>query len=221
MIKLSPRLQQIATMIKPCKHLIDVGCDHGYLSVFLVLNHLVDHVLNVDVNPEPLASASRHAHQYQVQDKIECKLNDGLKHLELDFHPNYITISGMGGYLISKILEQSSVTPDYYLLQPNNNVEKLRVWLFDHGYQIIQERVVFDNHIGYVILQAQPESHPITYDDADIYLGPCLKHQHHQPEVIQYFQFKYHQLSKIPSQFMTPDKTISFNLIKEFLDDQD
>ncbi len=216
-IKLSPRLQKIADLIKPCDHLLDVGCDHGYLSIFLVLNQQAKHVLNLDINQEPLQSAKNNAIAYQVDQLIDCQLNNGLANLELDYVPDYVTISGMGGVLISLILEHSSICPHQYVLQPNNNVEKLRQWLFENQYQIVNEEIVFDHQIGYCILQVIKTDHPVCYDLTDLYIGPSLRFKSHESQVIKYYQQKYHQLSKIPANFINPEKANFLTTVKEFL----
>ena len=40
-IQLSKRLSAIGEMVTEGNRLVDVGCDHGYLPVYLVMNHRI------------------------------------------------------------------------------------------------------------------------------------------------------------------------------------
>lgn len=216
-IKISSRLQTIADMIKPCAHLVDVGCDHGYLSIYLVLNKIVNHVLNIDVNKEPLESALKNSIFYNVQHNIDCYLNNGLQNIKLNFQPDYITISGMGGVLISNIIKNSSIFPKKYIVQPNNNISKLRQWFFENNYNILDEKIVFDNEIGYIVIEVEKQDNNVVYNDQDLFIGPIIKQKQLDKNTMLYFKEKLKKLSKIPMEFISETKKRQLNTIKEFL----
>ena len=56
-VQLSRRLKAIADMVTEGNRLVDVGCDHGYLPVYLMLNHKIPGAIATDVGKGPLARA--------------------------------------------------------------------------------------------------------------------------------------------------------------------
>lgn len=216
-INLSKRLQKISDLIQPCKYLIDVGCDHGYLIIYLLLNNKIEHGINIDINKKPLQSAYQNSKNYNLLDKIDFINNNGLKNLNIKHEINYVTISGMGGYLISNIINECQLNVDKFVLQPNNNIPMLREWLFNNKFLILNEIVVFDNEIYYIIIETKKTNKTITFNKEDVYIGPILKKQTKNIDTIRYYENKLSTLLKIPSKYIENDKMIELNIIKEFL----
>ena len=77
-MQLSLRLAAISKMVHGGNRLVDVGCDHGYLPVYLVLNKKIPSAIAMDVRKGPLLRAKEHVQQYGVSDYIELRLSDGL-----------------------------------------------------------------------------------------------------------------------------------------------
>ena len=73
MIELSRRLQAVADLVTPGSRLADVGCDHGYLSIYLVQSKKVPHSIAMDVNRGPLLRAQEHICQYGLEEYIETR----------------------------------------------------------------------------------------------------------------------------------------------------
>ena len=64
-MQLSERLTAIAAdMVTEGNRLVDVGCDHGYLPVYLMLQHKIPRAIATDVGKGPLARAQEHIAQY-------------------------------------------------------------------------------------------------------------------------------------------------------------
>ena len=78
-VQLSRRLKAIADMVTEGNRLVDVGCDHGYLPVYLMLNHKIPGAIATDVGKGPLARAQEHIAQYGMSKYIEARLCDGLQ----------------------------------------------------------------------------------------------------------------------------------------------
>ncbi len=135
--------------------LIDVGTDHGYLLCELH-NIGFDRLLGIEVNQGPLKNAQKTINKNNMQDTTVLRLSDGLKKVSYEESQTYenIVIAGMGGNLISKIIEQDidKFQNINIILQPNNNEPKLRRFLFENGFEIILEKIIEDNQKYYYII---------------------------------------------------------------------
>ena len=49
-VELSERMQSVARLVTKTGTAADVGCDHGYVAIWLVQNHVCDRVIAMDVN---------------------------------------------------------------------------------------------------------------------------------------------------------------------------
>ena len=152
-LRLQPRLQAIAALVPADARLADVGTDHGYLPVHLLLDGRIAFAVASDINEAPLLHARRTAEEYGVSDRISFRLCaglDGVRRSEADT----VVIAGMGGETILGILESAGW--DWrgvmLLLQPMTKAELLRRRLPEHGLRIDAERLVRDKGTIYAIL---------------------------------------------------------------------
>ena len=84
-IPLSNRLLACCGLIKPGDRVADVGCDHGYLGIYLLKQGIASSVIASDVNQGPLQAALRNAHKFGVQENISFYLSDGVRNIPRDF----------------------------------------------------------------------------------------------------------------------------------------
>ena len=78
-LELSPRLGAIAGLVpEGCGCLADIGTDHGYVPVSLLLEGRVWRAVAADIGAPPLEHARRTAARYGVTDQIDFRLGDGL-----------------------------------------------------------------------------------------------------------------------------------------------
>ena len=154
MIKLSKRLELIASFIDDNSYVCDVGCDHAHLSIYLVQTKKNIKVLATDINPNPLEIAKSNINKYNLSNKIDLKLQDGIK--DLDSCIDTVIISGMGGILISDILLNGNLkNVKTLVLAPNNEFIKVRKTLKKIGFNIVKEKLITENKITYLIIKAK------------------------------------------------------------------
>ena len=77
MITLSKRMQALADMVSANDVFADIGCDHGFLSIYLVQSQKVKKAIAMDVRPGPLSRAKEHVEKTKLSDAIELRLSDG------------------------------------------------------------------------------------------------------------------------------------------------
>lgn len=151
-MELSPRLAAIARQIPRGSRLADVGTDHAYLPVSLLLDGTLSSAIAADINPGPLERGRETARRAGIESGLDFRLTDGLDGLEKD-GPDVIVIAGMGGELIARILSRAPWTRQaLLLLQPMTAQPELRLWLTEHGYVISRETLVREGGKLYVVL---------------------------------------------------------------------
>lgn len=153
MIDISKRLKTIADSVPKGSFVIDIGTDHAYMPIYLIKSGICNNVLAMDVNKGPLKRAQENINEYQVEDKISLKLSDGLKALE-ETKTEVVTISGMGGKLIEKILLEGyeKLSKDTRLiLSPQSEIEHFRLFLKENDILLENEIMLEEEGKFYII----------------------------------------------------------------------
>lgn len=174
---LSTRLSRVAAYVKKGSRVADIGADHAYLAAALVLNGQSDYVVAGEVARGPYQNAVDEVTAQHLGGKIKVRLADGLDAIEPSDQINTVIIAGMGGSLISAILErgQAKLTSvKRLILQPNVGEEGLRQWLSNHRFQINAEEILSEDGHVYEIIMAEPAIIPVQYDERELVFGPLL-----------------------------------------------
>ena len=179
MIELGERLTRVASFVPNGAKVCDVGSDHAYLLVYLIQNDQITSAIAGEVIEGPFLSAKQTVHDYRMEDRIEVRLGDGLQILSKEDNITAVTICGMGGELISRILDAGYNVghlngKERLILQPNVAEHFVREWLMNHSYSIVQETVVRDNHRLYEIIVAEPVDKRVEYTELELKYGPIL-----------------------------------------------
>lgn len=169
-MKLSKRLEAVATLVDVGKRVIDVGCDHGYLDIYLTLNN-ENRCLATDINEKALNCAINNIKKFNLEGKIETKLTDGLNDIKINRKDN-IVISGMGANTIIKILNSNNLC-NTLIISSNNNVDLLRREVVKLGFYIDTEIFIIDKKKPYIIIKFKKGFR--KYNLNDFMFGPILK----------------------------------------------
>ena len=157
---LSNRLTACCRFVRPGDRVADIGCDHGYLGIRLLLDGIADSVIAADVNSQPLDSALRNARKFGVMERIHFYLSDGLRNVPKDF--NVMVCAGMGADTMISIFEAAPwLKSEKYrlVLQCQSRRPELRRYLYDQGYSITAETLAQDGKFIYPIME-------VTYSPA-------------------------------------------------------
>lgn len=183
-IKLNNRLQAVASVVDENKKIIDIGCDHAHLSIYLAQNKQPLKVIASDINEGPLLHAKENIKKYNLENKIITKLGSGIEPIEDDI--DTIIISGMGGLNMIGILKyhpQKYKNVNTIVLSPNSDTNIVRKEICKLGFYIKDEILVKEKNIIYPIIKFQRGKKRYAYKD---YLyGPVLIKKH-DPLFIEY-----------------------------------
>ena len=158
-IILSERLKMLASMVTPGNRVADVGCDHGFLPVWLVQNGVIPGALAMDVRKGPLEAAREHIAECGLGKYISARISDGLKEYHIG-EAETIVCAGMGGRLMEKILTESmekAKTVRELILQPQSELCEFRGFLRSAGFRVCEEDAVFEDGKYYFAMKVVPE----------------------------------------------------------------
>lgn len=177
---MTPRLRAIANLIKQDASIIDVGTDHAYIPIYLLKEEKAIKALATDVHDGPLQRAKQNIDLFKLGDRILLQKANGLVGIETAEYDTII-IAGMGGILISEIIEGASNLSNMQLiLQPMTAAEELRRYLNNNGFFIQEESIVQEDKKLYVILKAT-QGTEIPYTDVELLLGRQSKKEELYP----------------------------------------
>lgn len=172
---ISKRLELVASFVPQGAVLLDVGSDHAYLPIDLVEKGKIERAIAGEVVEGPYQSAVKNVEAHGLKEKIQVRLANGLAAFEEADQVSVITIAGMGGRLIATILQEGLgklANVERLILQPNNREDDLRIWLQEHGFQIVAESILEEASKFYEILVV--EAGQMKLSARDVRFGPFL-----------------------------------------------
>lgn len=155
-LQISRRLQAVAGLASTGMVLADVGCDHGYIPIYLLLKKRIPRAIAMDVNQGPLLRAEEHIRAWGLEKYIETRLSDGLCALAPG-EAQCIVIAGMGGPLMEKILtegEDRAKAARELILQPQSEIGRFRRFLSENGHCILEETMIREDGKYYPMMKA-------------------------------------------------------------------
>lgn len=155
---LSKRLQTVAHMVTWGNRVCDVGCDHGYVSIYLVRQGISPGVLAMDLREGPLGAAREHVTEQRLEEKIELRLSNGLHNYNIG-EADSLVCAGMGGRLMRRILEEDKEKTASFrelILQPQSELELFRRFLRESGYLVREEEMLKEDGKFYQVIRAVP-----------------------------------------------------------------
>ena len=218
---LSKRLLTAYELAEPAKVIADIGTDHAYLPVHLLKTGKADFAVCCDINSGPLSRAEKTIKDHNLTDRVSLRQGSGLSPLEPG-EADTIFVCGMGGSLIISILEndrQKALSADRLILQPQNDIPKVRKYLTENQFLIEAENMVLDGGFFYTVLSVkQGDSPPLS--EAELLLGPCLLKE--RPSVfldyINQQKTKLEALSELLREKSTPAALEKLSEIQHTLD---
>lgn len=173
-IPLSDRLQACCSFIRPGDRVADIGCDHGYLGIYLLKNSIATSVIAADLREGPLESAIKNSEKFGVRDKMTFYLSDGVENVPREF--DTLVCAGMGGDTMVSILSAAPwlQNPQYRLiLQCQTKTAFLRKYLSESGWGIQKEVIIRDGKFLYTVMEVvRQDGYSLT--PGQCYFPPAL-----------------------------------------------
>lgn len=181
-MKLSKRLTTVIEMIHGVKLLADIGCDHGYVCMEAVRLGKCERAIAADVAKGPLAIAAANITAAGYSAQISTILSNGFLSFPKDAVPDGVNITGMGGHLVTSILEGAESKGFHFrnmtqlVLGPQSDTDVVRRYLIDTVKVPIKREVCIRDERKYYLLfeicpQEGADAEKLAYSESDYLFG--------------------------------------------------
>lgn len=170
---LDKRLSLCTSFVRNGVKIADIGTDHAYLPIWLMLNGKIESALACDINEGPLMSGKADIEKYSLSDKITLRLSDGLENVK-ESEADDIIIAGMGGELIARIISSCSWAKNSekrFILQPMTKCEVLIKELYENGFEILSQKACECDKKHYTVMLVKYTGKCETPESAFLYTG--------------------------------------------------
>lgn len=173
------RLHVIAGLLVPGQPAADIGADHALLAIYLVDKHIAPRVIATELGDGPYRRLCRAVKASSYADQIEVRQGNGLQPL-MAGEVTSVIVAGMGGETIAQILSHdwgkaSSFTR--FVLQPMSRPGALRGMLAAQGWELREEKLVWENRRFFSIMEVVPGGRPYNLTPLEMEAGPILLRQ--------------------------------------------
>jgi tRNA (adenine22-N1)-methyltransferase len=157
LMELSKRLQTIVNNMDKCESIADIGTDHGYVPIYCVKNTICNTAIASDINKGPIEKARLNVSMEGLDKSVDCRLGPGLTTLDKD-EVEALVIAGMGGNLTRDILlaDIDKIKKcSFIILQPAQNPEVLREFLYSSKFEVLDEDMCFEERKYYELFKVR------------------------------------------------------------------
>ena len=168
---LSPRLAAIAEAIVPGSRVADVGSDHGKLGLWLAATGRAAYCLATEETEALLLRVTRAPAHAPWARRLGFRAGDGLAAVRPGDRIDTIVLAGLGGRTVVRLLDAPALLSPVVtrlVLQPRSDVALTRLWLSEHGWRPVGERLAVERGRFHPTITAE------RGEDADLYRHEAL-----------------------------------------------
>ena len=193
-LNLGKRLETVVSLCSRTRTIADIGCDHGQVTAELILEAKAYKVVASDISKESINKAVRLCSSLNILPFISFREGDGFAPISKYDEVDCAVIAGLGGNEIIKILRESKIRVEELVLQPMKDAVKLRGYLLQIGFRIVEDIIVKENDKFYTVIKAKGGKMKIT--DLELYFGITnLKGEN--PDFIEYLHDEKAKIIKV------------------------
>ena len=212
-MNLDNRLKRITDFIPSDSYILDVGCDHALLDIYLALNRNNVKLIASDINENPLKIAKENIKKYNLEDEITLEKADGVS--KINDEVDTVVIAGMGTSTINDIINndlKKLKNVKKIIISSHTSSFELRENMNKKGFKIIDEAVVFDKGKYYEIIVYSNGYEKLS--KLDMKYGPIISKR--KDEITKaYFNERYLKLIEIYKKIPNVNKKLKDDLNKK------
>lgn len=208
MIEITKRMKLIANTVTKGNVVADIGCDHGYVSIYLIKQDISPKVIAMDLREGPLKKAktnTRQSNDKKVIENIEFRISNGFEKLKPKEVDTAI-IAGMGGGLICKIIKDGEKVVrelKELIISPQSEIADVRHFLHDNGYRIVSQWMIKDDGKFYTVIKVV-NGKDIDYTEIEYKYGKKLIDEKNQI-LREYLEWDKKRLEKVAASIENKD----------------
>ena len=212
-MNLDNRLKRITDFIPSDSYILDVGCDHALLDIYLALNRNNVKLIASDINENPLKIAKENIKKYNLEDEITLEKADGVS--KINDEVDTVVIAGMGTSTLNDIINndlKKLKNVKKIIISSHTSSFELRENMNKKGFKIIDEAVVFDKGKYYEIIVYSNGYEKLS--KLDMKYGPIISKR--KDEITKaYFNERYLKLIEIYKKIPNGNKKLKDDLNKK------
>lgn len=167
------RIEEIIKNINDCNTLADIGCDHGKIGAYSLIRKKAKKAIATDISENSLQKAKDLYKKHKLLDRVEFRVGDGLDVI-YENEADCVVIAGMGAFEIIKILSNSKIDVQKYILVAHQDVDKLREFLLNKKFSIEKDYLIKEGKHFYSIIVVNKGVASLDYDENEIIFGKDL-----------------------------------------------
>lgn len=187
------RIKKLCSYLSECESFADVGCDHGYCTLYMLKNDMCKTAVVSDVSRKCLKKAETLLKEFIKSGKVVSVCCNGLE--KIDCNTEQILIAGMGGEEIINILKTAYI-PRSFVFQPMKNERKLRKYLLDNGAEITADEPFECGGKYYFVIKGKKSGNKTQYSQAELDFGKNIKSAETKAYIGVELQKKLHYLER-------------------------
>lgn len=172
-MNISKRLIVIGDLVSDNSFILDIGCDHALLDIYVANNKKNIKIIASDINEGPLKQAKTNIEKYNLKNKIELIKADGFNAYKDGV--DTVILSGLGSSTIVDILTKGQdklEKVNKLIISSNNDYYYLRKNISKLGYKITNETIIKDKGKYYPVIVFE-KGHQ-KYNNFELKYGPIL-----------------------------------------------
>lgn len=211
--KVSKRLQLLASLVDKNAHIVDVGCDHALLDIYLIKNNIVKKAIASDITKGAIDNAIKNVKENNLEKKIDIRLGDGLTTINKKDNIDTIILAGLGDAKIISILNNYDLDNiNSIIVQSNTRVKDIRIAINKMGYYIDDEKMILEKNIYYTIIKFKKGIK--KYSKKEYKLGPILL-KNKEVLLKQYLERKIEKNTNIINNLSNKNLIVKIKLLNE------
>ncbi len=172
-MRINERLKRVASYVDDNSYIIDVGCDHALLDIYLIKTKKNIKTIASDISDGPLEYAYKNIEKENLLNKIKITKRNGIDNLEKEV--DTIVISGMGTSNVLDIIfrnKDNLKNIKKIIISSNNDWYILRKTFTENNYYIKEEDIILENNKFYPIIIFEKGTK--KYKKYELKYGPIL-----------------------------------------------
>ena len=179
MKKLSLRLLSLASLVSKGSFVADVGSDHGALPIFLTNEGISPLTQAIENKKGPFSRLQKAVYEEASDpESILLSLSDGLS--DLDPRMDTVVLAGMGGLLISSILEKHPEKLEKVktlIIDAHKEKKEVLLTTAKLGFKVAEEIFIEEDGIFYSLWKLEKTAERIEYSETELLFGPYESHR--------------------------------------------